>query len=48
MLRIVRAIKILYRSCPFDKAVRPRDDDSRKWSDPATTQAPLRNADQER
>ncbi|WP_293070195.1 hypothetical protein [Okeania sp. SIO2B3] len=31
MLRIVRGIKKLYRRCPFDKAVRPRDDDSRTW-----------------
>ncbi|WP_202223631.1 hypothetical protein [Okeania sp. KiyG1] len=28
MLRIVRAIKKLYRRYPFDKAVRPRDDAS--------------------
>ncbi|NEQ75178.1 MAG: hypothetical protein F6K23_20280 [Okeania sp. SIO2C9] len=35
MLLIISVIKRFYTKCPFDKAVRPRDDASRKRSDPA-------------
>ena len=45
------SISNFYRRCQSGakkKAVRPRDDESRKRSDPASPTARLRNADQER
>ncbi len=50
--RAWQSIQRFYKNCrlnkPGKKAVRPRDDESRKRSDPAPPTARLRNADQER